>query len=69
MEYVVRSLAMRALARPKRECFSRSVSFCTRNDVMRLTQLNQFLGMLAVTATMCGIEAAIAQHAAAPPRY
>lgn len=35
---------------------------------MRLTQLNQFFGMLAMTATLCGIEAAIAQHAAAPPR-
>lgn len=36
---------------------------------MGLTQLNQFFGMLAVTATMCGIEAAIARHAAAPSRY
>jgi hypothetical protein len=36
---------------------------------MRLIQLNQFFGMLAVTATMCGIEAAIAQHATTPPHY
>jgi hypothetical protein len=34
--------------------------------VMRITKLNQIFGMLPVTATLCGIEVAIAQAAAAP---
>ena len=34
---------------------------------MRVTKLNQVFGMLAVAATVCGAEAAIAQNAAAPP--
>jgi hypothetical protein len=34
---------------------------------MRTSTLNQIFGMLAVTATLCGAEAAIAQRAASPP--
>jgi hypothetical protein len=34
---------------------------------MRITPLNQILGMLAVTATLCGAETALAQNAAASP--
>ena len=34
---------------------------------MRIPILNQFFGMLAVTATLCGAETALAQNAAAPP--
>jgi hypothetical protein len=33
---------------------------------MRITTLNQIFGMLAVTATLCGAETALAQNAAAP---
>ena len=38
---------------------------------MRITPPNQIFGMLAVTATLCGAEAARAQNAAAssPPGY
>jgi len=45
--------------------------FCTRNDVMRVTTLNQIFGMLTATATLCGTETALAQNAAAalPPCY
>ena len=32
---------------------------------MRVTTLNQIFGMLAVTATLCGAETALAQNAAA----
>jgi hypothetical protein len=35
--------------------------------VMRTSKLNQILGILAVTATLCDTEAALAQNAAAPP--
>ena len=34
---------------------------------MRIPTLNQILGMLAVTATLCDAETALAQNAAAPP--
>ncbi|MCA6118161.1 hypothetical protein J6524_25270 [Bradyrhizobium sp. WSM 1738] len=34
---------------------------------MRIISLNQIFGILAITATLYGPEAAIAQHAAAPP--
>ena len=33
---------------------------------MRITKLNQIFGILVVTATLCGTEAALAQNAAAP---
>ena len=58
---------MLSLARPSASASSRSVVFCTRNDVTRITTLNQIFGMLAVTATLCGAETALAQNAAAPP--
>jgi hypothetical protein len=49
---------MRAIARPTANASSRSVSFCTRNDVMRIPTLNQIFGMLAVspnaTLPLCG---------------
>ena len=33
---------------------------------MRITILSQIVGMLAVTASLCGAETALAQNAAAP---
>jgi len=42
-------MQMRAIARPTANASSRSVSFCTRNDVMRIPILNQIFGMLAVS--------------------
>jgi hypothetical protein len=36
------------------------------NDVMRITKLNQIVGMFAVAAMVCGTEVAFAQNAAAP---
>jgi hypothetical protein len=55
-------LQMRALARPSANASSRSLVFCTRNDVMCVTTLNQIFGTLAVTATLCGAETARAQN-------
>ena len=40
---------LRSLARPSASASSRSVVFCTRNDVMRITALNQIFGMLAAS--------------------
>jgi hypothetical protein len=34
---------------------------------MRTTALNQIFGMLAITATSCGTETALAQSATPPP--
>ena len=34
---------------------------------MRVTKLNQILGIFVVASTVCGAEAALAQNAAAPP--
>jgi hypothetical protein len=36
---------------------------------MRITTLNKIFGMLAVTATLCGTEAALAQSYPYPPCY
>ena len=36
---------------------------------MRIITLNQIFGMLAVTATLCGTEAALAQNYPYPPCY
>jgi hypothetical protein len=43
------------------------VDFAKWNVVMGITSLNQIFGILVITATLYGPEAAIAQHAAAPP--
>ena len=43
-------MQMRAIARPTANASSRSVSFCTRNDVMRITKPNHIFGMLAAAA-------------------
>jgi hypothetical protein len=36
---------------------------------MRITTLNQIFGILAVTATLCGAEATLAQNYPYPPCY
>ncbi len=52
-------LQMRALGHPSANASNRSVDFCTRNDVMRVTKLNQILGMFVAAATACVAEAAM----------
>jgi hypothetical protein len=43
-------LQMRAVANPSANASSRSVDFCTGNDVMRITILNQIFGMFIAAA-------------------
>jgi hypothetical protein len=57
----------RPLARPSASASSRSVVFCTRNDVMRITTLNQIFWMLAVTAGAAAYSAAAYDHPCARP--
>ena len=60
-------LQMRSLARPGASASSRSVVFRTRNDVMRITTLNQIFGMLAAAVGAAPYGAAAHDHPYARP--